>query len=86
MTIDARPSDALAAEVSTSLIMLGATLFGLPVSGSHILVFALIGTARMKGEKPDKRSFRRMVISWFLTFPIAAGLAAIIYGIFIPFV
>ena len=81
-----RPSDSLAAEISTSLIMLGATIFGLPVSGSHILVFALIGSARMKGEKPDKRSFRRMVISWFLTFPIAAGLSAIIYGTFLLFI
>ena len=80
-----RPSDSLAAEVSTSLILFGATVLGLPVSGSHILVFALIGSARMKGEKPDKRSFRRMVISWFLTFPIAAGLSALIYGFLVPF-
>jgi len=81
-----RPSDALAAEVSTSLIVLGATLFGLPISGSHILVFALIGSARMKGEKPDKKSFRKMVSSWFLTFPIAAGLSAVIYGVLVAFI
>ena len=81
-----RPSDALAAEISTSLIMLVATIFGFPISGSHILVFALIGSARMKGEKPDKKSFRKMVSSWFLTFPIAAGLSAVIYGVLVVFI
>ncbi len=81
-----RPSDSLSAEVSTSMIMLGATILGLPVSGSHILIFALIGSARMKGEKPDRKSFRRMVSSWFLTFPVAAILSAIIYSVLLFFV
>lgn len=81
-----RPSDSLSAEVSTSMIMLGATILGLPVSGSHILVFALIGSARMKGEKPDRKSFRRMVLSWFLTFPVAAILSAVIYSVLLLFV
>lgn len=81
-----RPSDSLSAEVSTSMIMLGATILGLPVSGSHILVFALIGSARMKGEKPDRKSFRRMVSSWFLTFPVAAILSAVIYSVLLLFV
>ncbi len=74
-----RPSDSLAAEISASLIIFGATVFGFPVSGSHILIFALIGSARMKGITPDKKSFRRMVSSWFLTFPVAAILSAVIY-------
>ncbi|GAH11103.1 unnamed protein product, partial [marine sediment metagenome] len=73
------------AEVSTSMIMLGATILGLPVSGSHILIFALIGSARMKGEKPDRKSFRRMVSSWFLTFPVAAILSAVIYSVLLFF-
>jgi len=81
-----RPSDSLAAEISASLIIFGATVFGFPVSGSHILIFALIGSARMKGIIPDKKSFRRMVSSWFLTFPVAAILSAVIYSVLLFFV
>ncbi len=76
-----KPSEALAIEGTTALIILGATLLGLPVSGGHILIFALIGSARMKGEQPDKRSFRRMVISWIITFPMAALFSALFYGV-----
>lgn len=76
-----RPSEALAVEGATAIIILGATLLGLPVSGGHILIFALIGSARMKGEHPDKRSFKRMVISWIITFPIAALFSATFYSI-----
>ena len=76
-----KPSEALAIEGTTALIILGATLLGLPVSGGHILIFALIGSARMKGEQPDKRSFRRMVISWIITFPMAALFSALFHGV-----
>ena len=80
-----KPSEALAVEGTTALIILAATLLGLPVSGGHILIFALIGSARMKGEHPDKRSFRRMVISWIITFPMAAFFSALIYGFILIF-
>ncbi|WP_371803757.1 inorganic phosphate transporter [Candidatus Lokiarchaeum ossiferum] len=80
-----RPSEALAVEAATAIIILAATLLGLPVSGGHILIFALIGSARMKGEHPDKRSFKRMVISWIVTFPIAALFSATFYGIILFF-
>jgi inorganic phosphate transporter, PiT family len=76
-----RPSEALAIESTTAIIILISTLLGLPVSGGHILIFAMVGTAAMKGEKPDPRSFRMMVMSWILTFPITATLSAIFYGI-----
>lgn len=76
-----RPSEAIVIEATTALIMFAATIIGLPVSGGHILIFALIGSARMKGEKPDGRSFRRMVISWLITFPGAAIFSACTYAL-----
>lgn len=76
-----RPSEALAIESATAIIIFIATLVGLPVSGGHILIFAMVGSAALKGEKPDPRSFRMMVLSWILTFPITAVLSAISYSI-----
>ena len=79
--IEMKPSDAFSIQISTSIVIFLATVLGLPVSGSHILIFAVIGAGRVKGEKPDKKSFRKMVISWVVTFPAAAFLSAICYGI-----
>ena len=45
-----RPSEALAIEISVSVILFTATILGLPISGMQVLVFALIGSARMKGR------------------------------------
>jgi len=82
--IEMRPSDAFSIQISTSIVIFGATMLGLPVSGSHILIFAVLGAGRVKGERPDKKTFRKMVVSWVITFPVAAILSAICYLIFIP--
>ena len=79
--IDMRPSDALSIELSTSIVIFLATILGLPISGSHVLIFSIIGAGFVKGEKPDKKSLRRMIISWIITFPVAAALSALIYGV-----
>ena len=83
--IEMRPSDAFSIQMSTSIVIFVATLLGLPVSGSHILIFAVIGAGKVKGESPDKKSFNKMVASWVLTFPIAAALSAICYGFLLLF-
>ncbi|MHA1719452.1 MAG: inorganic phosphate transporter, partial [Promethearchaeota archaeon] len=70
--IEMRPSVAFSIQMSTSLVIFLATILKLPVSGSHILIFAVLGAGRVRGERPDKKSFRKMVASWVLTFPIAA--------------
>lgn len=82
--IEMRPSDAFSIQISTSIVIFVATMLGLPVSGSHILIFAVLGAGRVKGERPDKKTFRKMVVSWVITFPVAAILSAICYLIFIP--
>ncbi len=80
-----RPSDGVVIQLSSALVLFLATLLGFPISGSHVLVFAILGAAYIKGERPDKKSFRKMVISWLITFPIAALLSGILYGIFLLF-
>lgn len=75
-----RPSDAFSIELSTSIVLFLATLLGFPVSGTHVLVFSIVGAGMVKGERPDKKSFRKMLLSWIITFPVAATLSALIYG------
>ncbi len=76
-----RPSDAISIELATSITLFLATIFGFPISGSHVLIFAVVGAGMVKGERPEKKSFRKMIISWVITFPVAATLSALIYGI-----
>lgn len=80
--IEMRPSDAFSIQISTSIVIFLATILGLPVSGSHILIFAVIGAGLVKGERPDKKSFRKMVLSWIITFPVAAILSMLCYLVF----
>ena len=74
-----RPTDAFSIELATSIILFAATMLGLPISGSHVLIFAVVGAGMVKGEKPEKKSFRKMVISWIITFPVAAILSGILF-------
>ena len=80
-----RPSDGVVIQLSSVLVLFLVTMLGLPISGSHVLIFAILGAAYIKGERPDKKSFRKMVVSWIITFPVAALLSAILYGIFLLF-
>ncbi|MHA1339170.1 MAG: inorganic phosphate transporter [Promethearchaeota archaeon] len=81
--VEMRPSDAFVISISTTIVVFVCTILGLPISGTHVLIFAIIGSGLIKGEKPNKRSFRNMVLSWLFTFPAAAMLSALFYGILI---
>ena len=78
-----KPSDAVSIELSTSIVLFLATIFGFPVSGSHVLIFSVVGAGLVKGERPEKKPFKRIILSWLITFPIAAVLSGLIYGIFL---
>ncbi len=78
-----KPSDAVSIELSTSIVLFLATIFGFPISGSHVLIFSVVGAGLVKGERPEKKPFVRIILSWIITFPIAAVLSGIIYGIFL---
>ena len=77
--IEMRPSDAFAIESSNAIVVLTCTLLGLPISGSHVLIFAIIGSGLAKGEKPNWKPLKKMIMAWIVTFPAAAILSAIIY-------
>ncbi len=80
--IELRPSDAFTVQISTGLLIFMATMLGLPTSGTQILIFSMIGAGRVKGEAPDKKALRTMILSWLLTLPIAAFLSCMFFLIF----
>ncbi|TFF90538.1 MAG: inorganic phosphate transporter [Promethearchaeota archaeon] len=75
----ARPSEGLILQSSSSLILMIATLLSLPISHSHVVVFSIIGLNLAQKKEISKKSIGKMSLYWFLTFPIAAILASLIY-------
>jgi PiT family inorganic phosphate transporter len=66
------------ANVVTGLIVIGASRFGLPVSTTHVSCGSLFGIGAVTGQA-HKKTIATILLAWFVTLPIAAGLAAITY-------
>ncbi|MFS0862457.1 inorganic phosphate transporter [Fredinandcohnia sp. 179-A 10B2 NHS] len=77
-----RPVNGAAADLSSALIIFGATTIHLPVSTTHVISSAIMGVGsaqRVKGVKWGVA--RKIVLTWVITLPISAILAALIYQI-----
>lgn len=82
-----KPVNGVAADLASATIIFGASHIGLPVSTTHVISSSIMGVGssyRLKAVKWD--TGKKMIITWFITLPISALLAAIIYmviGLFI---
>ena len=65
----------LVANLVTSSLVLSASSFGLPVSTTHVSVGSISGTGLVTG-KLDHGELGKIVLSWVITLPLAALLAA----------
>lgn len=75
-----RPVNGVAADLSSALIIFGATYIHLPVSTTHVISSSILGVGsshRIKGVKWD--TAQTMVITWFITLPITILLAALCF-------
>ncbi|MEK4231021.1 inorganic phosphate transporter [Solibacillus sp. FSL H8-0538] len=77
-----RPVNGAAADLASATVIFGATLIHLPVSTTHVISSAIMGVGsaqRVKGVKWG--TARKIVLTWIITMPISALMAAIIYTI-----
>ncbi|WP_369900418.1 anion permease [Bacillus manliponensis] len=77
-----RPVNGVAADLTSASIIFGATLIHLPVSTTHVISSSILGVGaahRVKGVKWG--TAQRMLITWVITLPISASLAALFYYI-----
>jgi PiT family inorganic phosphate transporter len=72
------PSTAFAAQIPTAAILFIGTTLGIPLSGSHMLVASLVGLSKAS-HTPTRKGLWKIVLVWFLTFPIAGLLSIILY-------
>ncbi|WP_285767804.1 inorganic phosphate transporter [Peribacillus sp. SI8-4] len=75
-----RPVNGVAADLTGAFIIFGATVIHMPVSTTHVISSSILGVGtahRVKGVKWG--TAQRMIITWFITIPISATLAGLIY-------
>ena len=76
------PTRGYAATVAASIVTVAASGMGLPVSTTHIAVGAVMGVGIARGIGAlDLRVIGGIILSWFVTVPIGAILAAIAFYI-----
>jgi PiT family inorganic phosphate transporter len=66
------------ANLTTAILVVLASLWGLPVSTTHVSVGSLFGIGLTTG-KANPRVINAIVLSWLVTLPCAAILAGVIY-------
>ena len=70
-----------AANIATAILVISASIYGLPVSTTHVSVGALFGIGATTGNA-NLRTVSAIVLSWVVTLPCAAVLAASLYWSF----
>jgi PiT family inorganic phosphate transporter len=68
------------ANLTTGILVIVASLFGLPVSTTHVSVGALFGMGVTTGQA-NPRVMLNIVLSWLVTLPCAAIIAGVVYAI-----
>jgi PiT family inorganic phosphate transporter len=72
------------ANLSTALLVVGASLYGLPVSTTHVAVGSIFGIGLTNG-RANVRMMGAIALSWVLTLPCAALFASVIYWMLLHF-
>lgn len=72
------PGQGFAANIVTGVMVIAASVYGLPVSTTHVSVGSIFGVGLIS-RKANARVFYQILLSWFLTLPIAASMSALIY-------
>lgn len=71
-------TEAFNANFVTSILVISASLFGLPVSTTHVSVGSLAGIGFVT-KKLDTKILKNIILSWVLTLPISAAFSAFLY-------
>jgi PiT family inorganic phosphate transporter len=82
-----RPVSGAAADLSSALVIFSFTYLHLPVSSTHVISSSIMGVGsseRFRGVKWG--TARNIVLTWIITLPVTAVLAAIVYQIISIFI
>jgi len=82
-----RPVDGFTSQLTSAAVILGASLFGGPVSTTQVVSSSILGVGT--AERANKVRWgvaQEIVTAWVLTVPASAAVAAIIYWVLMRFI
>jgi PiT family inorganic phosphate transporter len=75
-----KPFEGFCAETAGALTLFTATHFGIPVSTTHVITGAIIGTGARKGVSAVKWGVTTKIFwAWMLTIPVSAVIGGIMF-------
>ncbi len=75
-----KPIDGFAAEFSSSVVMLAASLVGMPLSSTHVIVGSITGVGSARGtSKVRWTTTHKLVVAWILTLPGAGIVSGLLF-------
>ncbi|WP_418790546.1 inorganic phosphate transporter [Phosphitispora sp. TUW77] len=78
--IKLEPVHGFAAEASAALVIIGASLFGKPVSTTHVISSSIMGVGATKRMSAVRWNVARSIVNaWFMTAPLSALVAGILF-------
>jgi inorganic phosphate transporter, PiT family len=78
------PFGGFSAETSAGLTIMGATIFGIPVSTTHTITGAIIGVGATKSLSAVRWGVAKNILwAWIVTIPLSALCAMITYQILV---
>jgi PiT family inorganic phosphate transporter len=83
--IETRPSEGFIVQISSAIILMIATIWALPISHSHVIVFCIIGMSIAQKKEVDYKGLGKMGLYWVITFPVAGLLSGFLYFILSSF-
>lgn len=69
------PASGFSAELSAAAVVMGASLLGLPVSSTHILIGAVLGIG-LVNRNTNWGLMKPIAMAWVITLPVSAAIAA----------
>ncbi|MFN2562284.1 MAG: anion permease [Jatrophihabitans sp.] len=80
------PPSGFAAQTVASAVLLGTAHYGLPVSTTHVITSSVMGVGATRRVSAVRWGVAgNILFAWVLTIPAAAGVAALVWAIFNPF-
>ena len=77
--VEMNPTSGLSAMISVTLIMTIGTILGFPLSGTHVLIAAMIAVGWAEKSPIQRQMVKMIVMSWVVTVPIAALLGGVMW-------
>jgi PiT family inorganic phosphate transporter len=79
-----RPIQGFAAEMSSSVVILAASLWGMPISSTHMIVGSITGVGSEKGlDGIDWQVMQKLGVAWILTLPGSGFISYLVYKLII---